>query len=48
MKRTVSLVMAAAIFSAATAHAAEVTLLNASYDATRELYQTLGANFAAQ
>jgi len=46
MKRIFSLVMAAAFFTAATAQAADVTLLNASYDATRELYQTLGASFA--
>ncbi len=48
MKRIVSLVMAAAFFTAASAQAADVTLLNASYDATRELYQTLGTRFAAQ
>jgi sulfate/thiosulfate-binding protein len=48
MKRIVSLVMAAVFFTAATAQAADVTLLNASYDATRELYQTLGTSFAAQ
>ncbi len=48
MKRIISLVMAMAIFSAATAQAADVTLLNASYDATRELYRALGASFAAQ
>jgi len=48
MKRIFSLVMAAAFFTAATAQAADVTLLNASYDATRELYQTLGTSFAAR
>jgi sulfate transport system substrate-binding protein len=48
MKRIFSLVIAAAVFTAASAQAADVTLLNASYDATRELYQTLGARFAAQ
>jgi len=47
MKRLISLAIAAMIF-AAPAQAAEVTLLNASYDATRELYQTLGASFAAR
>ena len=47
MKRLISLAIAAMIF-AGPAQAAEVTLLNASYDATRELYQTLGASFAAQ
>jgi len=39
--------MAATIFTAAAAQAADVALLNASYDATRELYQTLGTSFAA-
>jgi len=48
MKHLFFLVMAAAVFSAASAKAADVTLLNASYDATRELYQTLGATFAAR
>jgi len=48
MKCVFSLVIAAAIFTATAAQAADVTLLNASYDATRELYQTLGTRFAAQ
>jgi sulfate transport system substrate-binding protein len=48
MKRTLSLVMAAVIFTSVSAQAADVTLLNASYDATRELYQTLSTSFAAQ
>ncbi len=48
MKSMLSLVMAVAVFTAGTAHAADVSLLNASYDATRELYQALGARFAAQ
>jgi len=47
MKRVFSFVMAAAVFTAIAAQAADVTLQNASYDATRELYQTLGASFAA-
>ena len=47
MKILLSLVIAAAVFTAAAAQAADVTLQNASYDATRELYQTLGASFAA-
>ncbi|HWU54209.1 MAG TPA: substrate-binding domain-containing protein, partial [Rhizomicrobium sp.] len=48
MKRLFSLVAAAAVFTTVTARAADVTLLNASYDATRELYQTLSTRFAAQ
>jgi sulfate/thiosulfate transport system substrate-binding protein len=48
MKRVFSFVMAAAVLTTAAAQAADVTLLNASYDATRELYQTLGTRFAAQ
>jgi len=48
MKILLSLGIAAAVFTAAAAQAADVTLQNASYDATRELYQTLGASFAAQ
>ena len=48
MKRFFSLVIAAAALIAIPAHAADVSLLNVSYDATRELYQTLGASFAAQ
>jgi sulfate transport system substrate-binding protein len=48
MKRLFSLGLAAAVFTAASAQAADVTLLNASYDATRELYQTLSTSFAAQ
>jgi sulfate transport system substrate-binding protein len=47
MKRVFSLVMVAAVLTAASAQAADVTLQNASYDATRELYQTLGTSFAA-
>src|ERR1700761_5626716 len=45
MKRIFSL-LAAAIFAATTAQAAQVTLLNVSYDPTRELYQDLGNAFA--
>ena len=33
---------------AGSAHAADITLLNASYDATRELYKDLSGAFAAQ
>jgi sulfate/thiosulfate-binding protein len=47
LKRPASL--AIAIFLTVTsAHAADVTLLNASYDATRELYKDLGSAFATQ
>ena len=48
MRLVPSLVIAAAFFTAAAAQAADITLQNASYDATRELYQTLGTRFAAQ
>src|SRR5580704_11127692 len=48
MKSLLALLTAAAIFAATTAQAAEVTLLNVSYDPTRELYQDLGAAFAKQ
>jgi len=47
MKRVLSLLVAAGLFTAGTAQA-DVTLLNASYDPTRELYKDLGAAFAAQ
>ena len=45
MKSILSLLAAAGIFAATTAQA--VTLLNVSYDPTRELYKDLGAAFAA-
>ena len=52
MKVLISLGLAAAVLAAIPARAApeskEVTLLNVSYDATRELYQSLGKSFAAQ
>ena len=46
MKRLLSLAVAAGLL-AGTAAQADVTLLNASYDPTRELYKDLGAAFAA-
>ncbi|HEY4077104.1 MAG TPA: sulfate ABC transporter substrate-binding protein [Rhizomicrobium sp.] len=46
MKRILSLVAAAGIFAATTAQAADITLLNVSYDPTRELYKDLGTVFA--
>jgi sulfate transport system substrate-binding protein len=48
MKRIASLVVAALLAAATSAQAADVTLLNVSYDPTRELYKDLGAAFAAQ
>ena len=47
MKRLLSLLIASGIFCATTAQA-DITLLNVSYDPTRELYKDLGAAFAAQ
>jgi sulfate/thiosulfate-binding protein len=48
LKRLLSLLVAASFFAAASAQAANVTLINASYDATRELYKDLDDSFAAQ
>ncbi len=48
MKRILSLLLAASFFAANAAQAADVTLLNASYDPTRELYKDLGDGFSAQ
>jgi len=48
MKRVFSVIVAAAVLTSVSAQAADVTLLNASYDATRELYQTLGKSFSAR
>ncbi len=48
MKRLSAFLAAAAIFAATAAQAADVTLLNVSYDPTRELYKDLGAAFGAQ
>jgi sulfate/thiosulfate-binding protein len=46
LKTLISLVLAATL-CAGTAQAADVTLLNVSYDATRELYKDLNTAFAA-
>jgi sulfate transport system substrate-binding protein len=46
MKRILSLVVAASLFAVSAAQAADVTILNVSYDPTRELYDHLGAAFA--
>ena len=43
-----SLLFAAALLTAAAGHAATVTLLNVSYDPTRELYKAVNAKFAAE
>jgi sulfate/thiosulfate-binding protein len=48
MKRLLSLLVAASLFASGSAQAANVTLLNVSYDPTRELYKDLGSAFAAQ
>ena len=46
MKRIIFLAVAASLFAASAAQAADVTLLNVSYDPTRELYDHLGDAFA--
>jgi sulfate/thiosulfate transport system substrate-binding protein len=46
MKRILSLLVAASLLGAGAAQAADVTLLNVSYDPTRELYKDLGTAFA--
>jgi sulfate/thiosulfate-binding protein len=46
MKRILSLIAAAGILAATTAQAADITLLNVSYDPTRELYKDLGVAFS--
>ncbi|HEX3754950.1 MAG TPA: sulfate ABC transporter substrate-binding protein [Rhizomicrobium sp.] len=46
MNPILSFAAAAAIFAATSAQAAQVTLLNVSYDPTRELYRDLSSNFA--
>jgi sulfate transport system substrate-binding protein len=48
LKRVLSGLLLAGIFAANSAQAANVTLINASYDATRELYKDLDDSFAAQ
>jgi sulfate transport system substrate-binding protein len=48
MKRLISLAVAASLFAASAAQAADITLLNVSYDPTRELYDHLGDAFAKQ
>ena len=41
-------VIAVASLGSSVAHAADITLLNVSYDPTRELYQDINAAFARQ
>jgi sulfate transport system substrate-binding protein len=48
MKRLLSILLAAGLLAASSAQAANITLLNVSYDPTRELYKDLGGAFAAQ
>ena len=48
MKKIHALVAAAVLFAAGSAQAADVTLLNVSYDPTRELYKNVNAAFAAE
>jgi sulfate transport system substrate-binding protein len=47
MKRLTALIVSAGIAFASTAHAADVKLLNVSYDPTRELYVAINKAFAA-
>ena len=47
MKKLIGLLAAAMVWAAPAAHA-DIVLLNASYDATRELYKDLGGVFSAQ
>jgi sulfate/thiosulfate-binding protein len=47
LKKLISIAIAAALLAASGAQAADITLLNASYDATRELYKEVGAAFSA-
>src|ERR1700744_4313927 len=48
MKRFYALTVAASLLAASAAQAASVTLLNVSYDPTRELYKSVNTAFAAQ
>ena len=43
-----ALALSAALFATGLAHAADKTLLNVSYDPTRELYEDVNRAFAAQ
>jgi sulfate/thiosulfate transport system substrate-binding protein len=46
LKKLISIAIAATLLAASGAQAADITLLNASYDATRELYKDVGAAFS--
>jgi len=48
VKRILTAIAAAALLASTAAQAADVTLLNVSYDPTRELYKDINAAFAAQ
>jgi sulfate/thiosulfate-binding protein len=48
MRKFIATALACTLLAASTAQAAKVTLLNVSYDPTRELYKDLNAAFAAQ
>ena len=48
MKRLLSFLAAIGIFAVTAAQAADIKLLNVSYDPTRELYKDLGEGFSAQ
>jgi sulfate/thiosulfate-binding protein len=48
MKRILALTAAAAMLAVSTAQAADLALLNVSYDPTRELYKDIGTAFAAE
>jgi sulfate/thiosulfate-binding protein len=47
MKRLLAALTAAAVFAGSAAQAADITLLNVSYDPTRELYKAINAAFIA-
>ena len=48
MKKLISAAIAVTLLTVASAQAADITLLNASYDATRELYKDAGDAFSTQ
>ncbi|HVU19406.1 MAG TPA: sulfate ABC transporter substrate-binding protein [Rhizomicrobium sp.] len=48
MKNIIATTLACAFLAASTAQAANVTILNVSYDPTRELYKNVNAAFASQ
>jgi len=47
LKKLISIAIAATLLAASSAQAADIKLLNASYDATRESYKEVGAAFSA-